>query len=104
MTRTAEGRGESDKAVLKRRKIPTLAGWRASALLPVLCAHLRRPPGWLAISPELGNWGVQLFFALSGFLITARLLEEYDQRGYIRWNEFYIRRAFRILPPAFFTL
>jgi peptidoglycan/LPS O-acetylase OafA/YrhL len=52
----------------------------------------------------LGNWGVQLFFALSGFLITSRLLEEYDQAGHIRWGDFYLRRAFRILPPAFFTL
>jgi peptidoglycan/LPS O-acetylase OafA/YrhL len=95
---------ELDPVALKRRRIPTLDGWRAVAIISVLCAHIRRPQGWLAISPELGNWGVQLFFALSGFLITARLLEEYDQRGQIRWSEFYIRRAFRILPPAFFVL
>jgi peptidoglycan/LPS O-acetylase OafA/YrhL len=57
-----------------------------------------------SVSPELGNWGVQLFFALSGFLITARLLEEYDPRGQIRWTEFYLRRAFRILPAAFFAI
>ena len=104
LVRTAESRGELDGAALKRRRIPTLDGWRAVAILSVLCAHLRRPPGWVAISPELGNWGVQLFFALSGFLITARLLEEYDQRGKIRWAEFYIRRVFRILPPALFIL
>ncbi len=94
---------QSPSAVVKHERIPTLDGWRAVAILAVLCAHVRQPPGWPSF-PELGNWGVQLFFALSGFLITARLLEEYDQRGQIRWKEFYIRRAFRILPAAFFTL
>jgi len=51
-----------------------------------------------------GDLGVQLFFALSGFLITSRLLDEYDTSGAISWRNFYIRRAFRILPPAFFAL
>jgi len=58
----------------------------------------------LALLGYGGDLGVQLFFALSGFLITSRLLEEYDARGAISWRNFYIRRAFRILPPVFFYL
>ncbi|HEY3939667.1 MAG TPA: acyltransferase family protein, partial [Bryobacteraceae bacterium] len=42
--------------------------------------------------------------SLSGFLISSRLLEEYDQRGRIRWADFYVGRVFRILPPAFCVL
>jgi peptidoglycan/LPS O-acetylase OafA/YrhL len=89
---------------VQHQRIPTLDGWRAVAILAVLFAHLRWPPAWQEKLPDLGYWGVQLFFALSGFLITSRLLEEYDQTGRIRWVDFYVRRAFRILPPAFFTL
>src|SRR5579871_3767896 len=72
--------------------------------MAVLFAHLRWPASWQGGFPDLGYWGVQLFFALSGFLITSRLLEEYQQRGCIRWPDFYLRRAFRILPPAFCVL
>jgi peptidoglycan/LPS O-acetylase OafA/YrhL len=43
--------------------------------------------------------GVSVFFALSGFLITRRLMEEWRSAGRISWKNFYIRRAFRILPP-----
>lgn len=45
-----------------------------------------------------GALGVNLFFAISGYLITTRLLAEKGLRG------FYVRRAFRILPPAFVYL
>jgi peptidoglycan/LPS O-acetylase OafA/YrhL len=43
---------------------------------------------------------VQLFFAISGFLITSRLMEEHDRWGSFSLKAFYIRRGFRILPPA----
>jgi peptidoglycan/LPS O-acetylase OafA/YrhL len=45
-----------------------------------------------------------IFFALSGFLITTRLLEEYRKNGRISLRDFYLRRAFRILPPALLYL
>jgi peptidoglycan/LPS O-acetylase OafA/YrhL len=48
--------------------------------------------------------GVHLFFALSGFLITWWLVQEYEKLGRIDWKDFYIRRAFRILPAAFVYL
>jgi len=85
-------------------RIPTLDGWRAIAILSVLFVHIRLPGllGHLGVVHYFE--GVSLFFALSGFLITTRLLEEYDSTGAISWRKFYIRRAFRILPPAFLTL
>lgn len=85
-------------------RIPTLDGWRAVAILAVLCAHTPWPLASIRRITDYGALGVQLFFALSGFLITSRLLDEYDQNGRISWHNFYIRRAFRILPPAFFAL
>jgi peptidoglycan/LPS O-acetylase OafA/YrhL len=51
-----------------------------------------------------GFVGVAIFFALSGYLITSRLLEEYESDGRISLRNFYVRRAFRILPPAVFYL
>ena len=72
--------------------IPTLDGWRAVAILLVLVDHTIfhafRPYGWTLI----GGHGVQIFFVLSGYLITGKLLED----GSLR--KFYTRRAFRILP------
>jgi peptidoglycan/LPS O-acetylase OafA/YrhL len=47
-----------------------------------------------------GVKGVQLFFAISGFLITSRLIEEWNCFGRISLKRFYIRRVCRILPPA----
>jgi peptidoglycan/LPS O-acetylase OafA/YrhL len=47
-----------------------------------------------------GIKGVQLFFAISGFLITSRLIEEWNCFGQISLKRFYVRRVFRILPPA----
>jgi peptidoglycan/LPS O-acetylase OafA/YrhL len=46
-----------------------------------------------------GAKGVDLFFALSGFLITNRLLREEKRLGFVGLKGFYIRRLFRILPP-----
>jgi peptidoglycan/LPS O-acetylase OafA/YrhL len=85
-------------------RIQTLDGWRAIAIIVVLCTHIRWPLPQLAFLGYGGDLGVQLFFALSGFLITSRLLDEYDAKGVVSWRSFYIRRAFRILPPAFFYL
>jgi peptidoglycan/LPS O-acetylase OafA/YrhL len=75
--------------------IPTLDGWRALAILLVLFEHASyftfRPVGWT----QIGTHGVEVFFVLSGYLITGKLLED----GSLR--KFYTRRAFRILPVLF---
>jgi peptidoglycan/LPS O-acetylase OafA/YrhL len=56
------------------------------------------------IAGHLGGTGVALFFAISGYLITTLLLEERDRAGRISLLGFYVRRGFRILPPAYLFL
>jgi peptidoglycan/LPS O-acetylase OafA/YrhL len=82
-----------------RDYLPTLDGWRAIAITLVLFTHVRLPGNALQPIAPYGAMGVHLFFAISGFLITNRLLE--DRTGL---RAFYIRRAFRILPAAFLYL
>jgi len=89
--------------------LPTLDGWRAIAIVAVLLDHAVEYSG-LSHYPKLvrfshtGPNGVSLFFAISGFLICSRLLEEDGAFGRISLRGFYIRRAFRILPPALLYL
>lgn len=88
----------------QRRHIPQLDGLRAFAILPVLLAHawpdfkslpIARlgPAGWI---------GVDLFFVLSGFLITGILLDLRGSPHYFR--NFYARRGLRIWPLYFAVL
>ena len=51
-----------------------------------------------AMPIELGSVGVGLFFALSGYLITSLLLDEYAARGTVAVSRFYLRRAARLVP------
>jgi len=81
----------------KTEHIPTLDGIRAIAILVVMASHAFHDNPMLA---DLGHMGVMLFFALSGYLITTRLLAEHAKNGEISLRRFYLRRAFRILPPA----
>lgn len=85
-------------------RIPTLDGWRAIAILSVLVHHATLP--FVARYPflkfpEYGVLGVDVFFALSGFLICSVLIREQHRKGRIDLGAFYIRRAFRILPLYF---
>ncbi len=93
-----------DRPQLRLEHLPTLDGWRGVAILAVLCSHIRWPFPVLVQVGQYGAMGVHLFFALSGFLITRRLIEEHQRTGWIDWKAFYIRRVFRILPPAFLYL
>jgi peptidoglycan/LPS O-acetylase OafA/YrhL len=83
--------------------IPTLDGWRAIAIMGVIFSHVQMElsPNGEALAYRVGNVGVSLFFAISGFLITTLLLDEEQERGRISLRSFYMRRAFRILPAAF---
>ena len=65
----------------------------------VAYSGLRHYPRLLGLA-HTGPNGVSLFFAISGFLICSRLLEEDRAFGHISLRGFYIRRGFRILPPA----
>lgn len=84
--------------------LPTLDGWRTIAIVAVLLDHatggFHRQASWYPFL-RTGPNGVSLFFAISGFLICSRLLEEEQLFGHISLKGFYIRRACRILPAAF---
>jgi len=84
------GRGRSS---LGRR--PDIDGLRAVAVVPVLLFHAGLPacPG--------GFVGVDVFFVISGFLITSHLLRELDRTARISLTGFWARRARRLLPAAF---
>jgi peptidoglycan/LPS O-acetylase OafA/YrhL len=87
--------------------LPTLDGWRTIAILSVMFCHdsvHHLGPVSTAWLHEHGNLGVDVFFAISGILICSRLLTEEASQGFISSRNFYIRRAFRILPPAVFFL
>jgi peptidoglycan/LPS O-acetylase OafA/YrhL len=85
-----------------RGYLPTLDGWRAIAVLCVILFHdSLHSYGVLSTAwfHEHGSFGVDIFFGISGLLICSRLLEEEDKYGRISLRRFYVRRAFRILPP-----
>jgi len=82
-------------------------GLRAFSILFVLITHLGvfhmlpefpyiRERVWLLFS---GTTGVNIFFTISGFLITLLLLSEHKEKGRIHFKNFFIRRFLRLLPP-----
>lgn len=82
-------------------------GLRAFSILLVVLNHLGMDEWW----PQntffntrffqlfSGNAGVNVFFTLSGFLITMILIREYNAMGKINFKNFFIRRFIRLLPP-----
>lgn len=94
-----------NKAILH---LPGLNGLRAFAALAVVFSHLRlaHPQfGFEATtSLQLASYGVTIFFALSGFLITFLLLKEKDVTASIDIKSFYVRRVLRIWPLYYFYL
>ena len=77
---------------------PGLDGLRAFAVIAVLLYHAE-----LAWIPG-GFLGVEVFFVISGYLITALLLAEWRQRGRIDLKTFWLRRARRLLPALYVLL
>jgi peptidoglycan/LPS O-acetylase OafA/YrhL len=78
--------------------LPGLDGLRALAIIGVLLYHadiVCLPGGFL---------GVDVFFVVSGYLITALLLREHRETGHIRLGQFWIRRARRLLPALMLYL
>lgn len=73
---------------------PGLDGLRGVAVLAVMLYHFHATRGWF----PGGSLGVDLFFVLSGFLITTLLLEERSKTGAVSLFAFYQRRARRLLP------
>jgi peptidoglycan/LPS O-acetylase OafA/YrhL len=81
-------------------RIPTLDGWRGVAILLVLADHLQVAFLGHTIRPwtQTGLHGVTIFFVLSGFLITTKLLEGPQLR------DFYLRRFCKLMPAAWLYL
>lgn len=94
-----------------RPYMPELDSVRGIAILMVLFFHGMAAPGSSALSgwgqmlfkaTRVGWAGVDLFFVLSGFLITGILVDTKSRSDYLR--RFYLRRALRILPALYATL
>jgi peptidoglycan/LPS O-acetylase OafA/YrhL len=77
--------------------IPFLDGLRALSIFAVLTFHSAGPVG-SAIFKNGGWVGVDAFFVISGFLISAILLKEQDKTATIHIKNFYVRRALRLMP------
>jgi peptidoglycan/LPS O-acetylase OafA/YrhL len=75
-----------------RAHLDSLDGVRGVAVLTVMLYHAR------IASFRGGFLGVDIFFVLSGFLITGLLLRECEQTGSVDLKRFYLRRALRLLP------
>ena len=78
--------------------LPGLDGLRALAVSAVVVYHAD-----MAALPG-GFLGVDLFFVLSGFLISALLAAEFERSGRVDYGQFYLRRARRLLPALFALL
>jgi peptidoglycan/LPS O-acetylase OafA/YrhL len=89
---------ESETSLRERTFRPDIEGLRAIAVLAVVLFHAGVP------GIRGGYVGVDIFFVLSGFLITGLLLREHQRRGSVSLPAFYARRARRILPAATLVL
>src|SRR5712691_9865962 len=86
----SSGSSQRSPNVQRLGYVPALDGLRGIAILAVLGYHF--------FGLRAGFFGVDLFFVLSGFLITTLLLEEHSSSGAISFRRFYERRARRLLP------
>lgn len=92
---------------MNTERIHSLDGLRAVSIILVLIGHIAgtvNAPTWLTPLHNLGNFGVKIFFVISGFLITFLLLEEFRRYGSINLRNFYMRRSFRIFPAFYFYI
>lgn len=87
-------------------RLPGLDHLRALAISLVFLFHYRifPHPAWLEEVGRFGWTGVDLFFVLSGYLISAQLFREIAQRGRISLKTYFIKRTFRILPAYWAVL
>ena len=90
-------------------RIPSLDGLRALSILAVLIGHLhgtQGAPDWIGtlavVGPvDVANFGVRIFFVISGLLITSLLIAELERTNEVNLTRFYLRRSIRIFPAYF---
>ena len=82
---------------LKKSYRKEIDGLRVIAIIPVILYHT-----FILKFAEGGFIGVDIFFVISGYLITTLLLEEISQNNSIKLGSFYLRRIRRIVPLLFF--
>lgn len=86
-------------------RVEALDFLRAVAVLLVLETHMARNPAESASAWFRGGWiGVDLFFVLSGFLVSGLLFREYQRHGQISAKQFLVRRGFKIYPGFWLLL
>lgn len=83
---------------LRLTYVPEIDGLRALAVMAVILFHLQ------VAGLSGGFVGVDVFFVISGFLITSGLRRELDEHGVVRFKRFYLRRARRLLPALYAVL
>jgi peptidoglycan/LPS O-acetylase OafA/YrhL len=93
----------------RARRIPSLDGLRSLSIGLVLLGHLygtRYYPqnAVTRFLAQFAHLGVQIFFVISGYLITNLLLNEKTRTGRVDFFHFYMRRTLRIFPAAFFYI
>ncbi len=84
-----------------------LDGIRGLSILWVLLHHIPMElPQWLEVIRKRGDLGVELFFAISGILVTKSLLSTFSKEGSLKSKakEYFVKRASRIFPPFYATL
>src|SRR5919199_3863391 len=98
--RAPEVAGRSDRTTggVRLPYLPGLDGLRALAVIAVLLSHAGLP--WMSG----GFLGVEVFFVISGYLITALLLAEWRTRGRVALKAFWLRRARRLLPALYLLI
>ncbi len=91
-----------------RAVIPSLNGLRAISIALVVVLHLMytgdlhsKYDDWLYIFVK-GHFGVNIFFVISGFLITNLMLKEENENQSVSLKNFYLRRVIRIFPAYYF--
>lgn len=82
---------------------PEIDGLRAVAVLSVIFYHSTKSIGTFILFPG-GFLGVDIFFVISGYLITSIILNEINNTQNFSFNNFYQRRARRILPALLFVI
>jgi peptidoglycan/LPS O-acetylase OafA/YrhL len=92
---------QSVSDAIDEKYYPSLNGLRGVSIIIVLMAHLHLSRNSIYLRCFNGALGVDIFFVLSGFLITSICLKEYKLTGNLSLKNFYVRRILRIIPVAY---